>query len=384
MNRAPLRVAAAFEHAHGRPPAGVWAAPGRVNLIGEHTDYNDGLVLPFALPLRCSAAASPRADGIVTARSLQAPGPVRTGTSVQPGEVSGWAGYVVGVVWAMRVEGFEVPGLDVVVDSDVPLGAGLSSSAALECAAALAVNDVFGLDLASLELARIARRAENEFVGAPTGLMDQTVSMLAQEDHLLLIDHRSMAVEPIRVDLAAHGLALLIVDTRARHRNVDGGYGRRRAECAEAAQRLGVAALRDVDPQGIDAAMAQVADPVIGRRLRHVVTEIARVRSVVTSLRAGGDPRLIGPTLTESQVSMRDDFEISCPELDLAVEVALASGAHGARLTGGGFGGCTVALVDADTAGPIGAAVADAFASAGFRAPACSTARPAGGARRVR
>jgi galactokinase len=381
---APERVADVFGRAHGAPPAGVWAAPGRVNLMGEHTDYNDGFVLPFALPMCCYAAASLRADGMVTMRSLQASGAVSADVSARPGEVSGWAAHVQGVVWALRSQGYAVPGLDVVVDSDVPLGAGLSSSAAIECAVALALNDLLSLELTAVELAAVGRHAENDFVGAPTGVMDQAVSMLATADHLLFLDTRSMAVEQVPLALAPHHVALVVIDTRAPHRNVTGEYGARRASCQEAVRRLGVPALRDIDAATLSEAAARVDDPTIGRRLRHVVTENARVLSVVDSLRDASDPRAIGPTMTASHASMRDDFEISCPELDLAVDTALGSGAHGARMTGGGFGGCTVSLVDADRADDVGRAVTAAFAAAGFAAPTCFTTAPSAGARRVR
>ena len=370
----------------GRTPDGVWAAPGRVNLIGEHTDYSGGLVLPLALPQSCTVAAALRPDGTVTVRSAQRPREeVSVPLSAGPDDVTGWAAYAVGIVWSLRQEGYELGGVDLVLDSDVPIGAGLSSSAAVGCSVALALRDLFGLPHTGLELAAVARRCENDFVGAPTGVMDQAVSVNAQAGHLYFLDTRSMETQQVPFDLAAHGLALLVIDTRTSHELNDGGYGSRRQAVEDGARLLGVEQLRDVDDA--DSAVARLekaGEPVIARRVRHVVTENARVRQVVDLLGpAGGDPRRVGPVLVAGHRSLRDDFEISTPELDTAVDAATAAGAHGARMTGGGFGGSAIALVDSGSLDDVRAAVEAAFARAGFTSPACFVAVPSAGAHRL-
>ena len=359
---------------------GHWAAPGRVNLIGEHTDYNDGYVLPLALPQRTVVTASVVPDGPSRVHSLQVPDDqvAFQAATVEPGHLIGWAAYVAGVVWALREAGYPVGDLDVTVDGDVPVGAGLSSSAALECAAALAWTDLFGVRIDRTALARLCQRAENEFVGAPTGIMDQMASLHGSEGHLVFLDTRSMDISHVRFDLAAAGLSLLVVDTRAPHRHVDGEYAARRRDCEEAASLLGVPALRDANLDGLDALPARLLP-----RARHVVTENARVLEVVHALGSGADPREIGPALTASHVSLRDDFEVTVPEVDVAVDALLEAGAHGARITGGGFGGCVIALIDADRAASSVEAVNTAYARKGFAEPAWFEATPSPGARRL-
>ncbi|WP_281203446.1 galactokinase [Nocardiopsis trehalosi] len=386
----PDRLAAAFTDAHGVPPAGVWRAPGRVNLIGEHTDYNDGLVLPMALPWGVSVALAPADDGAVEVASLQRPGaPVRfTTADLAPGRPSGWAAYVAGVVWAAREAGHLDPGAGarIVVDSDLPVGAALSSSAALEAATAVALADAFALDGLARDpraLVRIAHRAENVFVGAPTGIMDQSASLRCRADHALFLDCRTEGARNVPLRLEDAGLRLLVIDTRVQHRLADpgGGYAARRADCERAAARLGVPALRDVED--LPAALAALRDPVLKRRVRHVVTEIHRVNAAVGLLRANA-PADLGALFTASHLSLRDDFEVSCPELDTAVEAAVHAGARGARMTGGGFGGSAIALVPADRAEAVGAAVTAAFAARGWAPPGVRAATAAAGAHRVR
>jgi galactokinase len=280
-----------------------------------------------------------------------------------------------------------VPGLDVVVDGDIPPGAGLSSSAALECAVAVAWNDVAGLGLSRHELGAVTQRAENDVVGAPTGGMDQMASLHGREGHVVFLDMRSLQVEQVPFDLAEAGLALLVIDSKAPHAHVDGEYAERRRSCEEAARILGVPALRDVTVDGLDDASARLGDgpegDLLRKRVRHIVTENARVLDVVGVLRSGDDPRRIGPALTASHASMRDDFEITVPEVDTAVTAALDAGAHGARMTGGGFGGCVLALVDADAVETVSRAVEAAFAGSGFRAPSAFVAVASDGARRL-
>ncbi len=361
---------------------GVWAAPGRVNLIGEHTDYNDGFVLPLALPQQTMVRATLDDTERVRVSTARTPGAVTFDLSTRPGDVHGWAAYVAGVVWALREVGHRVPGIELHIDSDVPFGAGLSSSAALECAVAIALDELGGLGLGRTELAVLAKRAENDYVGVPCGVMDQMAAMHGRAGHLVFLDCRSLAVEQVPFDLVSAGLALLVIDTRAPHRLVDSEYADRRRSCEQAAQALGVRALRDVPAADIDAAVAWLPDPVARRRVRHVVTENTRVLDTVALLRDGkiGD---IGPLLTASHASMRDDYEITVPEVDVAVEAALEVGALGARMTGGGFGGCVIALTDAAAVDAIMGRVRSAFAKHGFAEPVAFTADPADGARRV-
>lgn len=370
----------------GADPAVVARAPGRVNLIGEHTDYNGGLVLPVALPHGTLVSISARDDGRVRLASLQAEATFEARLDdVGPGAVDGWAAYAAGVLWALGQQGVTVPGLDLMVDSTVPLGAGLSSSAALECAVAVAVTGLLGGDLspsARRGLAAACVRAESEVAGAPTGGMDQAVSLLAEPGAALLLDFDTDTDDgsvgearsvPLPLDDA--GLALLVTDTRVSHALVDGGYGDRRTECARAAAALGVGSLRHADLAGVEA----LPDPVLRRRARHVVSEVQRVSGVVGAVTAGSWAA-VGRSFTASHASMRDDFEISCAELDLAVTTAVEAGALGARMTGGGFGGSSVALVPADRLEEVVAAVDVAFAGAGFRSPDHLLATPSGAA----
>ncbi|MEU1835729.1 galactokinase [Micromonospora chersina] len=378
------RATAGFRQRYGGEPAGRWAAPGRVNLIGEHTDYNDGFVLPFALPLRTVVAAAVADDGRWSVWSELDDEPVEFGPAEadEPGRVDGWAAYVAGVVWALRAAGHTVPGARLAIASDVPVGSGLSSSAAIEAAVLAALVELGGLDLPAERWPRLAQRAENDYVGAPTGIMDQSAVIRGRSGHALFLDCRTEAVEQIPFDLGAAGLAVLVIDSRAPHRHADGEYAARRKSCERAAKALGVAALRDVAIGDLDAALARLDDDETRRRVRHVVTEDQRVLDTVELLRAGRI-RDIGPLLTASHASMRDDFEITVPEIDTAVEAALAAGAYGARMTGGGFGGCVLALVDADAADAVAAAVTAAYADRRFAAPGTLTVLPAGGATRL-
>ena len=362
----------------------TWRAPGRLNLIGEHTDYNDGFVLPLALPYATTATVGARTDGRLELRSAQRDAERSTVrvAELAPGTVEGWAAYAAGVVWALREAGHDVGGgFDIEVDGDVPEGAGLSSSAALECAVAAAVDDVAGLGLDRSELALVAQRAENAFVGVPSGVMDQMAAMLCIEAHALFLDCRSMRTEQVPLDLAAVDLAVLVVDTRTPHRLTDGEYGRRREACEAAARRLGVPALRDVPVAELAAALARLDDDEQRRRVRHVVTEDDRVLRTVEALRAGRVAE-IGPLLSASHASLRDDYEVTVPQLDVAAAAAEAAGALGARMTGGGFGGCVLALVPTGGEDAVGEAVRRAYADAGFGEPGFFLAVPSRGAHR--
>lgn len=365
-----VAASAACREMIGASPDVVWFAPGRVNVIGEHTDYNEGFVLPLALPYGTAAAVGRRGDGVLRARSRQEDAHVDVAlTELEAGSVQGWGAYVAGVIWALLTDGHELPGLDVAVSGDVPPGAGLSSSHSLECAVAAACNDLFHLGMDRTTLARLVQRAENQFVGAPTGLMDQMASLHGRGGHLIFLDCRTLEIEPVPFDLDAHGLALVVIDTRTPHAHVDGAYADRRAACEHVARILGVPALRDVPIARLADAMAHIDDDVLRRRARHVITENARVLRVVDLLRRGDDQRAIGADLTASHISMRDDFAITDPRVDLAVDAALTAGAHGARMTGGGFGGSAIALVPADQAESIGGRIGAAFGAEGLTAP---------------
>jgi galactokinase len=373
-----------FEAAFGDPPGGIWSAPGRVNLIGEHTDYNEGFVLPFAIDHRTVAALALRKDGLVRVSSSLADGirEARLG-DVTPGAVTGWAAYPVGVAWALGQAGADLaglPGFDVHFVSDVPLGAGLSSSAALESALAVALNEAWRLGFDGARLVEASHLAENDFVGAPTGILDQSAAMLSQEGAALFIDCRDGSSSPVDLHLDDSGFGVLVIDTKVRHEHVSGGYAARRAACERAARALGVRALRDVTVPQLLAARGLLDDETY-RRARHIVTEDQRVLDTVAALRAEG-PAAIGDLLTASHRSMRDDFEISTPELDLAVEAALDSGAIGARMTGGGFGGSAIALTPVTLIPEVQRATGQAFSDRGYCAPNIFAVRPSQGARR--
>ena len=373
-------VRKAFAERYGEPPATVGRAPGRVNLIGEHTDYNGGLVLPVALPHATYAAARPRADELVRVASRQRDD-VWEGTlgELGPRSIEGWAGYAAGVVWALREAGHDVPGVDLLVDSRVPVGAGLSSSAALECSVGVALLDLVDLDPVEhrKELIDAAIRAETEVVGAPTGGMDQTVAVNGVEGAALLIDFESGETTEVPLDLSGH--TLLVTDTRVSHELTDGGYGSRRADCEEAADALGVTTLRSATAE----AVADLPDERVRRRARHVVTEIQRVSETVAAL-AANDWDEVGRIFDASHRSMRTDFEISCPELDCAVAVAVQAGAVAARMTGGGFGGSSVAVVPDERVEAVMRAVDAAFVLEGFRQPVHLRAVPSAGAEVLR
>ena len=376
-----------FRSAFGRPPTGRFSAPGRVNLIGEHTDYNDGLVLPFAIDDRVFVAAGRTTDGVVRVVSAQRPGERVEAPldDIRPAADHSWSGYVLGVYWALayRPDGqrwLPLGGIDLALDSTVPVGAGLSSSAAVECAVALAVSTSFGHRVELPELARVAQRAENDYVGMPCGLMDQMASATCRADNVLFFDVGAGTTEHIPFDPAASSMVTMVVDTKAHHALADGEYAARRSSCERAAAALGLSSLSDIAFDELGETLDRLTDGVLRRRVRHVVTENERVRTVVAHLRTG-ELAAIGPELTASHLSLRDDFEVSCAELDVAVSAALAAGAVGARMTGGGFGGSIVALVPESRAQDVGSSVTAAFAREGFTAPTVRTVTPAAGAR---
>ncbi|MGW3486212.1 galactokinase [Streptomyces sp. NPDC001054] len=378
-------VAAGFRELYGSEPEGIWAAPGRVNLIGEYTDFNGGFVMPLALPHTAVAAVGARTDGVLRVHSADMEGPaLRLDlATLAPGADTGWAGYLTGVVWVLRTSGYDVGGADIHLASTVPTGAGLSSSAALEVVTALALDDLFSFGIDRAELARIGQRAENDFVGVPTGIMDQTASARCTAGHVLHLDTRDLSARQVPFDLPAHGLDLLVFDTRVQHALGDGAYAERRAGCEEGARLLGVDQLRDVPFETLPQALEKLDDERVRRYVRHVVTEDERVENVARLLDAG-EIRAVGQVLTEGHRSLRDDLRVSAPELDLVVETAVRAGALGARMTGGGFGGSAIVLVDTGLVEPVKAEVRRAFAEAGHREPRVFSAVPSEGARRVR
>jgi galactokinase len=361
----------------------VWRAPGRVNLIGEHTDYNDGFALPFAIPAGVTAAVTSRPDETLLISSIQVQSTAEISMpDLAPGAVTGWAAYPAGVVWALAELAGERPGVHIHVDGDVPLGAGLSSSAALICSVASALNELWQLGLSPAELVAITRRAENDFVGAPTGGLDQLASLMCTRGHALLLDLRAGTADQVPMELAAADLAILVTDTREQHSHAHGGYAERRAACLESARLLGVDALRDIDITTLPEAERRLADPVLFRVTRHVVTENARVLETVELLRAGR-VEAIGPLLDASHNSLRDDFAVSTPKLDAAVDAARTAGALGSRMTGGGFGGSTITLGRSGDVPAIEAAIARSYAHHGYRPPRSWAVQPAQGAARV-
>ncbi|MEE2521603.1 galactokinase [Pseudarthrobacter sp. J75] len=383
---APLETAALvsrFEESFGRLPDGVWQAPGRVNLIGEHTDYNEGFVLPFAIDKTARVAVAIRQDSTIRLLSTYGGQGLTTAdaASLDSASAKGWTKYPLGVIWALQQKGIDVPGLDLLLDSDVPLGAGLSSSHAIECAVISALNDLTGAGLIPEEMVLATQKAENDFVGAPTGIMDQSASLRGAKGHAVFLDCRNQDVQLVPFEAEPAGLVMLVIDTKVSHSHADGGYASRRASCELGAEVLGVPALRDVTVGDLEEA-AGLLDEVTFRRVRHVVTENDRVLQTVELLSSEG-PGAIGPLLDASHVSMRDDFEISCPELDLAVDISRKNGAIGSRMTGGGFGGAAIALTPVAAEAEVRAAVVRAFADAGFVAPDIFTVTPAAGAHRV-
>jgi galactokinase len=365
-----------FLETFGAEPDLVAAAPGRVNLIGEHIDYSEGFVLPFAIKDRTLAAARKRDDSIVRIASVQRRNKIVTVDikDVKPGLKGEWERYALGVLWSMGV----TSGVDLMIDGHVPLGAGLSSSAALECSVATAMNHLFDMGFSLEELARLTQRAENQYVGVPCGIMDQSVSLMATNGFALLLDCRDLSTRNIPFDVASHGLELLIIDTQAHHALTDGGYAERRASCESVAAKLSIKSMRELTMEQLDSSRHLITETEY-IRARHAVTEMKRVLDCVEALSIG-DFVKVGQLINASHISLRDDYTVSCPELDTAVDASLAAGAMGSRMVGGGFGGSAIALIQASKTTQTIRAVEKAFADKKFKAPRFFTSLPSQGA----
>jgi len=365
-----------FLETFGVEPDLVAAAPGRVNLIGEHIDYSDGFVLPFAIKDRTLVAARKRNDSTVRIASAQRRNKIVTVdiSKVKPGLKGEWERYALGVLWALGVN----EGVDLLIDGHVPLGAGLSSSAALECSVATAMNHLFDLGFNLEELARLTQKAENQYVGVPCGIMDQSVSLMATQGSALLLDCRDLSTKNIPFDVASSGLELLIIDTQAHHALTDGGYAERRASCESVVAKLGITSLRELSMEQLENSRGLLSETEFVRA-RHAITEMKRVLECVDAL-GKSEFEKVGELINQSHASLRDDYTVSCPELDTAVEAALAAGALGSRMVGGGFGGSAIALIQASKTTETIKAVEKAFASKGFKAPRFFTSLPSQGA----
>jgi galactokinase len=365
-----------FIQTFGEEPDLIAVAPGRVNLIGEHIDYSEGFVLPFAIKDRTTAAIRKRDDSTVRIASAQRRNKIVTVdiNNVKPGLKGEWERYALGVLWSMGVK----TGVDLLIDGHVPLGAGLSSSAALECSVATAVNHLFDMGFSLEDLARLTQKAENQYVGVPCGIMDQSVSLMATVGSALLLDCRDLSTRNIPFDVASSGLELLIIDTQAHHALTDGGYAERRASCESVAAKLGIKSMRELTMDQLEAGKAQLTQ-VEYVRARHAVSEMQRVLDCVEAL-SKSDFVKVGQLINQSHISLRDDYTVSCPELDTAVDASLAAGALGSRMVGGGFGGSAIALIEASKTSETIHAVEKAFAEKKFKAPRFFTSLPSQGA----
>ena len=370
------RVEEKFLEIFGEEPDLLAAAPGRVNLIGEHIDYSDGFVLPFAIKDRTFVAARKRGDSTVRIASAQRRNKVVTVdiNRVKPGLKGEWERYALGVLWSLGVK----DGVDLMIDGHVPLGAGLSSSAALECSVATALNHLFDLGFNLEELARLTQKAENKYVGVPCGIMDQSVSLMATQGSALLLDCRDLSTKNIPFNVASSGLELLIIDTQAHHALTDGGYAERRASCESAVAKLGITSLRDLTLEKLQESASLLSETEF-IRVRHAVTEMKRVLDCVDALSASEFEK-VGQLINQSHISLRDDYTVSCPELDTAVDAALNAGALGSRMVGGGFGGSAIALIQASRTTETIKAIEKAFSAKRFKAPRFFTSLPSQGA----
>jgi len=365
-----------FVDIFGATPEIIASAPGRVNLIGEHIDYSDGYVLPFAIADRTYAAIRRRSDNLIRIASAQRKTAIITVDlkDLSPDLGGQWERYVLSVIWAMDIE----QGVDVLIDGHVALGAGLSSSAALECSVATALNDLFSLGHDLESLARLTQKGENEYVGVPCGIMDQSVSLMAKNGSALLLDCRDLTSRNIPFDVASSGLELLIIDTQAHHTLTDGGYAQRRASCDGVVAKLSIRSMRELTLEMLDNSRDLISE-VEFKRAHHAVTEISRTLDAVEAIESKDFSKL-GQLLNASHASLRDDYDVSCPELNTAVDAALAAGALGARMVGGGFGGSAIALIKASHTQETIGTIEASFKNSSFKAPRFFTSLPSQGA----
>ena len=366
-----------FNELFSRQPEVLAAAPGRVNLIGEHVDFLDGFVLPFAIKDVTTIAIARNGTNKIRVASAQENFKIEEVSlqDLQPLTGKTWTRYPIGVIWALEIK----DGLDVLIDGQVPLGAGLSSSAALEAAVGTALNHLYKLDISPEKLALLCQKAENKYVGMPCGIMDQSISIMGREGHALLLDCRDLSTEQIPFDIAPLGLELLVIDTQVHHELVDGGYAERRASCEKAVSTLGIKSLRDISVEDFVSRKSEL-DQITFVRAYHAVTEMRRVLDAVNALKKS-DFVNFGKIVTEAHNSLRDNYTVSCPELDLAVEVSLQNGALGARMIGGGFGGAAIALLKSEDVELVKSQINQAFIGADFKAPRFFISTPAQGAR---
>jgi galactokinase len=373
-----------FSNTYGRPPRWIAAAPGRVNVIGEHTDYNDGYVLPMAIERYTVIAAAPANNGAakIQLRSTLGEGVINLDLAqpMKPAPKGAWSNYPVGVIAGFLARGAKLGGFDALIHSTVPLGGGLSSSAALEVSTATLLEAITGQKLDPVDKALLCQKAEHDYAGMPCGIMDQFISVMGKQGHLLLLDCRSR--QPELVPMTDPSKALLIINTNVKHELTGGEYAKRRGQCERAANILSLPSLRDASAEMLVRARGKMED-VVFRRARHVIGEIERTPHAAEAVRASNWPT-VGQLMYASHDSLRDDYEVSCPELDAVVEIAQAigpkGGVIGCRMTGGGFGGCAVAMVNAEAVEAISARIASEYERRTKIKPTLFVSRPAAGA----
>lgn len=386
LNELANQIAQDFQKTYGRPAQWIAAAPGRVNVIGEHTDYNDGFVFPMAIERYTIIAAAPASGNKITIKDVKGgtPGIIDPTQPLKPAPKGTWYNYPMGVIAGFVERGVVPSGFDALLNSTVPMGGGLSSSAALEVATATLLESITGHKLDPVEKALLCQKAEHQFAGMPCGIMDQFISVMGKKDHILLLDCRSR--ETSLVPMTDPSVALLVTNTNVKHELTGGEYAQRRAQCEEAARLLGVKSLRDVTADQLEHAKAKMSD-LVYRRARHVIGEIERTTHAAEGVRNSNWPT-VGQLMYASHKSLREDYEVSCPELDAVVDIALNIGAkggvYGCRMTGGGFGGCTVALVRADSITSISNTIAAEYEKRTRIKPTLFTSRPAAGATTIK